>query len=258
LRPDLVVDALPGFEPSRELVEHFLAMGAEVVSANKALVAEYGPLLSALADRSDTLLSHSAAVGGSTPMIEAVTAAVARTPLQSIAGVVNGTCNFVIDRCAGGATLDHALAEARQRGFAEEDASEDLSGRDAERKLRILARRAFSQELTDVDVEALSEAAMEQVRDATADGVRLRQVARAWREGNHFRGTVKLERVPANSVLGSLSGEWNGLEITHTDDQVITVIGRGAGRWPTTEAVMADLFDALRRKMTEASCVRGA
>ena len=114
LRPDLVVDALPGIDPSRELVEHYLTLGADVVSANKVLIAEYAAPLTSLAERCGASLSYSAAVGGSTPMIEAVDAATVHGPIQSIAGVLNGTCNFVLDQCTAGEPLDQALAEARR------------------------------------------------------------------------------------------------------------------------------------------------
>jgi homoserine dehydrogenase len=105
--------------------------------------------------------------------------------------------------------------------------------------------------MSNVAVEPLTEAAAEQSRNAAADGVRLRQMATAWRECDEIVGTVKLERFPSASALGGLSGEWNALEISHEDARVITVTGRGAGRWPTTEAVMADLFDALRRRTSQ-------
>jgi homoserine dehydrogenase len=248
LRPDLVVDALPGTDLSRRLVEHFLATGADVVSANKTLIAECGDALAAVAARSGATLRYSASVGGSTPMIERVSRIAAHSRPASLAAVLNGTCNFVLDCCSNGATLQEALDQAKQRGFAEDDPADDLSGRDAARKLRILVRHGFGARLEHIEVEALDESIAEQARDAAAAGMRLRQISRASAQGDRIAGCVRFERVAADSALGHLTEERNGLEIVHSDGRKYFVAGRGAGRWPTTEAVMADLFDARRHR----------
>jgi homoserine dehydrogenase len=109
-------------------------------------------------------------------MIEAVDRRAAQAPVASIAAVLNGTCNFVLDRCAQGVTLEDALAEARQEGFAEADSQEDLSGRDASRKLRILARRAFGAEAQEVEAQVLDEAVARHAQEAVLRRMRLRQV----------------------------------------------------------------------------------
>jgi homoserine dehydrogenase len=248
VRADIVVDALPGIEPSGQLTAHFLSAGAHVVSANKALLAKAGVSLAPLAMRRGSTLSYSAAVGGSAPMIEAVDRCAAHAPIASIAAVLNGTCNFVLDRCAQGATLEEALDEARQAGFAESDSQEDTSGRDAARKLRILSRHAFSTEAEAVDLEALDERVARLAQDVAWAGMRLRQVARAARGDGEVRATVRFEEVPADSPFGRIGREWNALEILSHDGALQVVTGRGAGRWPTTEAVMADLFEAHRAR----------
>jgi homoserine dehydrogenase len=250
LRPDIVVDALPGIEPSRRLVDHFLATGADVVSANKTLIAEYGDALAATAARSGATLRYSASVGGSSPMIEWVSRIAAHDRPASLAAVLNGTCNFVLDCCSDGATLQEALDQAKQRGFAEDDPSDDLSGRDAARKLRILVRHGFGARLERIEVEALDESIAEQAQDAAAAGMRLRQISRASTKGDRVAGCVRFERVARDSALGELTQERNGLEIVYADGRKHFVAGRGAGRWPTTEAVMADLFDVRRQRWT--------
>ena len=101
LRPDIVVDALPGVEPSLRLIQHFLHLGAQVISANKAVIAEHGPALLEQA-RGKAMLRYSAAVGGAAPMIEAVDSVRIKQPIVSIAGVLNATCNVVLDLCAKG------------------------------------------------------------------------------------------------------------------------------------------------------------
>lgn len=243
LRPDVIVDALPGLEPSLALVRHFLSRGVHVVSANKTLIAHAGVELGALAAAHGASLVYSAAVGGSVPMIETLSRDKANGGIRAIAGVLNGTCNYVLDRCAAGLSLDDAVREAQQCGFAEADPSEDLSGRDAARKLRILARQAFQQELTTIEMEALDNAALTRARTTLRASESLRIIARARRAGDQLLGQVRLEAVAADDAFAQTRNEWNRLSVNYENGAEIAVSGRGAGRWPTTEAVMADLLD---------------
>jgi homoserine dehydrogenase len=247
---DIIVDALPGVEPSRDLVEHFLARGAHVVSANKALIATHGAALSALAKAHGAILHYSAAVGGATPMIETVDQLV-EYPIGHLAAVLNGTCNFILDACADGVTLTAAVAKAQSEGFAEADATEDISGRDAEHKLRILCRHAFRAEAKAIDIAHLDETEAKRAHEVVRMGKRLRQVARAARSGGDIDAQVRFEVVEADSLFGSLNREWNALEVVDTAGIVHRVAGRGAGRWPTTEAIMADLFELHRDRSAQ-------
>jgi homoserine dehydrogenase len=243
LKPDLVIDALPGLSPSFELLQYYLSQGIDVVTANKAVIAEDGVELAALARDSGAEFLYSGAIGGSAPMLEQCRQHAGN--IQSIAAVLNGTCNFVLDACARGATLTEAIAEAQRLGFAESDPTEDLSGRDAARKLQILTRVAFNVELPLV-LHALDEAVAAAGRTAALTGERLRQVARAERRNERVIVSVNFERVDAGSAFFDLAGEWNALGLTLANGELITIRGRGAGRWPTSEAVIADAFDIGR------------
>jgi homoserine dehydrogenase len=183
-------------------------------------------------------------------MIETVRRASSSGPLATIAAVLNGTCNFVLDSCADRASLEDALAEAKRRGFAEDNPTDDLSGRDAERKLRILAKHAFGTAPRHIETYPLDESIAREARNAAAGGSRLRQISRAWTEGGRVIASVKFERIDKDSTFGRLTQECNGLEILRSDGQQFLATGRGAGRWPTAEAVMADVFDSLRHRWT--------
>jgi len=248
LKPALVIDALPGIGVSADLLTHFLRRGVHVVSANKTVIAEYGAGLTSLASESSATLRYSAAVGGSAPMLEAVAAAKVSSSITQIAAVLNGTCNYVLDACADGTTLREAIAEAQRLGFAESDPSEDLSGRDAARKLQILVRHAFGTDLSAVPIQVLNESVVQAAREAAMNGKRLRQVARAERRNGGVAVSVGFEPTYADSPFHTLSGEWNALIITLANGETVTVRGRGAGRWPTAEAVMADVFDLVRAR----------
>jgi homoserine dehydrogenase len=248
LRPTLVIDALPGVEPSGSLLESYLAHGIDVVSANKAVIADRGVALGRVAQTSGATLRYAAAVGGSTPMLEMVSGANECGEIESVAAVVNGTCNFVLDRCAEGAGLENAVAEAQRCGFAEADPSDDLSGRDAEHKLKILAWQGLDAALDAVPLQALTEHVAQHAQDAARAGMKLRQVARLSRKGSRITAGVEFERVDPGSLFGALAGEWNGMEVRYTSGKTVAVRGRGAGRWPTVEAAMADVFDVIRAR----------
>jgi homoserine dehydrogenase len=239
---DIVVDALPGDGPSFALLSRCLAAGVHAVTANKQLVAAHGRALERLAAASGAELRYAAAVGGSAPMLEAVGRHAAAGGITGIAGILNGTTNFILDGCASGLAFGDAVRAAQERGFAEADPSQDLDGKDAERKLRILARSAFGREPDGIEVEPLDAERQASARLALRAGQALRQVARAWRDDAGLRGEVRLRALDASHPLAAVHAEWNALLITRDDGTTDLVRGRGAGRWPTTEAVVADLL----------------
>jgi homoserine dehydrogenase len=241
LRPDVVVDALPGIEPSLTLARHFLQHRVHVVSANKRLIAEHGVELSQLAARHGVSLRYSACVGGGAPMLEALHVD-SGAEAQAITGVLNGSCNYILDACINGMPFDDAVRQAQSLGFAEADPQDDLSGRDALCKLRVLARHAFGRELQVLDIEPLTADSIVRHRSALQPQPALRQVARAWRDANLVLGQIRLEAVDAAHALAGVHQEWNRLIITRADGTTTTVSGRGAGRWPTAESVLGDLL----------------
>jgi homoserine dehydrogenase len=249
LECDVVVDALPGLEPSTRLVAAFLTRGIDVVSANKAAIAQSGPSLSLLAARHGASLRYSAAVGGSAPMIEAVRRMAADGDIISMTAILNGTCNFVLEQCERGMLLQEAVRDAQERGLAEADVGEDLSGRDAARKLRILARHAFGREMDTLTVEGIQEDALDWLLPTAKDGERLRLIATAAKlQSGRVAGHVRPEWIGRDHPLSNVTGEWNALAITCTGGETTVVSGRGAGRrWPTAEALIADLHE-LRRE----------
>ena len=248
LQPDVVVDALPGLQPSQALARYYLAHGIAVVTANKALIATVGVELSELAARAGTSIRASAAVGGSTPMLEFIHRHSAAGPgaITSIAGVLNGTCNYVLDQCIAGADFASAVHTAQAHGFAEADPSDDLLGRDTSRKLQILARRAFGQPLDSVEIEPLNATTLHTKIGALREGARLRAIARATLRDGRIVGRIQLEQVAADDGFAGVSDEWNRLQVTLASGADSAVTGRGAGRWPTTEAMLADLFGLWR------------
>lgn len=239
---DVVVELIGGSDPAGGLVRAALAAGKPVVTANKLLVASDARLIHHPA------LRYSAAVGGAVPALEAVQAVADRARIVSLSGVLNGTCNYILDRIAAGCSWAQAVAEAQTHGFAEQDPRADLSGSDTVCKLQLLARRAFPHvdhhSVASVGIDSID---ADWVQAAARDGGRARLVGTARLENGRVHLEVKPQLVDATHPFAQIRNEENCLLIhtDHSDPQHVWT-GRGAGRWPTTAAVMADLFDLSR------------
>jgi homoserine dehydrogenase len=243
LGADLLVEALSEGRPAERLIRKALARGMDVVTADKQAVAFDLAGLQAAAEAGGARLAYSAAVGGGSPMLETVRAARRHGPIVEIQAVLNGTCNFILDRVAQGASFADALEEARKAGFAEEDPSSDLEGHDAAAKLRILAWEAFGVILEDAAVERV---ALDAEVAAGLAGKSVKQVGRLVRRGDEITARVDLVEVGEDSPFRNLRGERNALLAQGDDGGVWTCKGRGAGRWPTAESVLADVADVRR------------
>jgi len=237
-QPDVVVEAISEASTGLALIRAALSRGVDVISANKQAVGGDLPALAALAAASGARLLYSASVGGGAPLIETVRRARAHGPVVAIEAVLNGTCNFILNRLAEGQHFDAALAAARAAGFAEEDPSADLTGLDAAAKLAILAHEAAGWRLA-VDTVPRQTLSAHLVLPAG----RVRQVARL--HAGRGEATVAFEAVDGDGLFADLADEGNALRATTTDGRVFTAQGRGAGRAPTAESVWADLADLL-------------
>lgn len=242
---DVVVELLGGREPARGLISWALHLGRHVVTANKALLAGEVDALAERAARRGAALRFSAGVGGALPALEAVRRAAASGAVRSIAGVLNGTCNFVLDRCAAGATFAEAVTLARDAGYAEADPSLDLDGSDAAQKLSLLIREAFGETLPweEMPRQGIGELDDQAVAEAARRGRRVRLVASCERTAEGLSARVELLELPPDHPLAKPTGAGNALAIELADGEVTTIEARGAGRWPTSEAVLADLYD---------------
>ncbi len=249
---DVVVELIGGTDPAGDLIHAALLAGKPVVTANKLLIAEDARL------DGHRGLRYSAAVGGAVPALEAVRALAhchSSRRIVSLSGVLNGTCNYILDRIAAGCSWEQAVTEAQAHGFAEQDPSADLSGSDTVCKLRLLARLAFPETdahyVSSTGIDAID---LDWVQAAARDGQRARLVGTAQLADGRVHLEVKPQLVDASHPFAQIRNEENCLLIDngHSDSQHIWT-GRGAGRWPTTAAVMADLFDLSRERRAVAS-----
>jgi homoserine dehydrogenase len=243
---DIVAESIGGQNPAFGLVEAALKRGQDVVTANKEIYARRFGELDAAAKASGAEIRVSACVGGGVPVIEAVDKAVAEgRTIVSIEGVANGTSNFVLDEMEAGLTLEAAIKLAQEAGYAEADPSADIDGWDAASKMAILARRGMGLSLSPDDAERDSLRPLTQgdIAAAAKRGQRLRQVGRVDRDGLY---TVKVAALPQDAFLAGARGPENRFRIVFSDGSEQMISGLGAGRWPTAEAMFADLLDLHR------------
>jgi len=237
---DAVVELLGGREPAGRLIRESLDLGRSVVTANKALLAEeIGPLAD-LAARRGACLLYSASVGGALPALETVRRAAALGRIRALSGVLNGTCNFVLDRCLAGSSFPVAVAEAQAAGYAEADPALDLDGSDTAQKLALLAREAFGAGLRWNEIPRQG---IEGLDGLLSSGKTVRLVAACERTADGLVASVCPRELPDGHLFARAAGAGNALRIEMEDGSLTELTAEGAGRWPTSAAVLADLHD---------------
>jgi len=245
---DVVIEAIGGIEPALRIAEWTLRGGRELVTANKELLAAHGSRLHALACMHGGTLRYVAAVGGGVPVLRLLDDALgAGTPVK-IRGILNGTTNFVLGRLEWGLDLDEALRIARGAGFAEEDASRDLDGRDAAAKIALVAWAAYgvAPESLVVRRRSLLPDPARYVRLAQRCGGVVRQVAECVLAGSDVVASVEPLIVSSGSALSRIRNEQNHVEVHSGWSAPLTASGPGAGGTPTATALLADLLCTAR------------
>ncbi len=249
LSADVVMEQIGGLDPATDLVCAALARGQDVVTANKEIYARRFAKLMEAAKAGNSELRASASVGGGVPVIEAVDKARAEgRQFVAIEGVANGTCNFVLDEMEAGKTLDEAVKLAQEAGYAEADPTADVDGWDAASKIAILARKGMGLELSpdDAEKDSLRKVTLADIQNAAAEGKRIRQVGHISMEGGQTHYSVKLDPLPTDAFLAGARGPENRFVLKLADGSEQRISGLGAGRWPTAEAMFADLLDLHR------------
>jgi homoserine dehydrogenase len=253
---DLVIELMGGIEPARTLVLTAIASGADVVTGNKALLANHGPELFAAAEQVGAQLSYEAAVGGAIPIIRPLRDSLAGDRIERILGIVNGTTNFILDRMdTTGASLEDALATATELGYAEADPTADIGGYDAAQKAAILASLAFhtSVPVGAVHREGITGVTPEQVDSARRAGFVVKLLAICERlvddetgeEGVSARVYPAL--VPRSHPLAAVHGANNAVFVEAAAAGPLMFYGAGAGGVQTASAVLGDLVAIARR-----------
>lgn len=240
---DLAVELVGGVNSAGAYVRRALSRGCDVVTANKALLADRGAELFELAARHEARIGFEASVCGGLPIIRALGRGLAGDSIDSIEGILNGTCNYVLTRMEEGLDFDDALRDAQRLGFAEADPSLDVDGSDAAQKLQILAELAFDLPMVSSEVMSLRGVTRRTVTKALSRGRVIRQIATAERRGSGVMLRVATQEIPRSHALASVRNEMNGVVIRGRAVGEVLLVGRGAGSMPTAAAVLSDVVE---------------
>ena len=246
---DIVVELIGGTRIARDLVLEAIANGKHVVTANKALLATHGNRIFAAAQKRGVMVAFEAAVAGGIPIIKALREGLSANRIEWIAGIINGTSNFILSemRDKGIAFVD-ALAEAQRLGYAEADPSFDIEGVDAAHKLTILSALAFGipMQLGRCYREGISRLTREDIAYAEAFGYRIKLLGITKRSDKGIELRVHPTLVPARRLIANVEGVMNGILVKGDAVGATLYYGAGAGAQPTASAVVADLVDVTR------------
>jgi homoserine dehydrogenase len=251
---DVVVELIGGADGvARMLVESAIAARKPVVTANKAMLAVHGAELASAAEAAGVPLGFEAAVAGGIPVIKAVREGLAGNRITRIAGILNGTCNYILTRMASeGREFAEVLSDAQRLGYAEADPSFDIDGIDAAHKLAILAALAFGRPVAfqAVYVEGIRRVSALDVGFAQELGYRIKLLGLARATDAGIEARVHPCMVPEGALLARVDGVYNAVVAEGDFVGRLMLEGRGAGAGPTASAVVADLVDIARGRMT--------
>lgn len=245
----IVVELIGGVEPARTLVLKAIANGKHVVTANKALIAIHGNEVFQAAQERGVMVAFEAAVGGGIPIIKAIREGLAGNRIEWLAGIINGTGNFILTEMLDkGRDFETALREAQRLGYAEADPAFDVEGIDAAHKLTILAAIAFGIPLQfdKVYTEGISQITQADIDYAEQLGYRIKHLGIARDAGDAIELRVHPTLVPRRQLLANVMGVMNAVLIKGDAVGQILYYGAGAGAEPTASAVVADLVDVVR------------
>ncbi len=250
----IIVELIGGYEPARELVLRAIANGKHVVTANKALIARHGNEIFAAAQKQGVMVAFEAAVAGGIPIIKALREGLAANRIEWVAGIINGTTNFILTEMRDkGRDFADVLAEAQRLGYAEADPTFDVEGIDAAHKLTIIASIAFGIPLQfdRIYTEGISAITREDVEYAGQLGYRIKHLGFTRRTANGIELRVHPTLIPHRRLIANVDGVMNAVLVKGDAVGPTLYYGAGAGREPTASAVIADLVDVVRTLTTD-------
>ena len=246
---DIVVEVMGGEEPAREYILDSLSKGRWVVTANKELMAKYGPELLAKATAGGADILFEASVGGGIPIVSPLKRDLSANEITSLRAIINGTTNYILTQMSReGTPFDEALRQAQDLGYAEADPTSDIEGHDAAYKLAILASLAFHGHvrLSDIHREGITQLTPRDFRYAAELGYAIKLLAIGRRDADGIGVRVHPALVPQEELLAKVDGVLNAVQVEGDLVGRVLFQGAGAGSQPTTSAIMADVLEAAR------------
>lgn len=246
----IVVEVIGGLHPAADFVRRCLLAGKSVVTSNKEMVAEFGAEFLEIAKENNLNFLFEASVGGGIPIIRPISQCLAANEINEIAGILNGTTNFILTRMIhDGMSFEDALALAQKLGYAERNPAADIEGHDACRKICILASLAYGRHVLpqDVHTEGITKISLQDVRYAAAWGGVIKLIGRAKKlPDGRLSVMVSPAFIKKESQLANVDDVFNGIMVRGDATGDVVFYGRGAGKLPTASAVVADVIDAVK------------
>jgi homoserine dehydrogenase len=253
---DIVVELIGGYTLAKELVLEAIAAGKHVVTANKALLAVHGTEIFAAASAKGVMVAFEAAVAGGIPIIKALREGLTANRIQWVAGIINGTTNFILSEMRDkGLAFDVALKDAQRLGYAEADPTFDIEGVDAAHKLTLMSAIAFGipVQFDKAYIEGITKLETADIKYAEQLGYRIKLLGITKRTAKGVELRVHPTLIPAKRLIANVEGAMNAV-VAHADAVGTTLYyGKGAGAEPTASAVIADLVDITRLHSADAA-----
>ena len=246
---DIVVELIGGDSVAKELVLQAIANGKHVVTANKALLAKHGNEIFAAAQKKGVMVAFEAAVAGGIPIIKALREGLTANRIEWIAGIINGTTNFILSEMRDkGLSFDVVLKEAQRLGYAEADPTFDVEGVDAAHKLSIMSAIAFGNSMSfdQAHIEGISQLDAADIRYAEQLGYRIKLLGITKRTSEGVELRVHPTLIPTRRLIANVEGAMNAVLVKGDAVGPTLYYGKGAGAEPTASAVIADLVDVTR------------
>lgn len=242
------VETMGGLHPAYEFTKSLLLKGVNVVTSNKELVATYGPELLEIARKKNVNYLFEASVGGGIPIIKPMCSSLMSNKIEKIAGILNGTTNFILTEMINkNKSFSDALSDAQDKGYAERNPAADIEGHDACRKLAILSSLAWGNYVNykDIVTEGITEITLDDVKYADRLGYVIKLIGFAEKKDKIF-ARVSPMLIPKKHPLASVTGVFNAIVVKGNYLGTSMFYGRGAGKFPTASAVVADVIESVR------------
>jgi homoserine dehydrogenase len=245
----IVIELMGGYEPAHTFVLEAIAKGKHIVTANKALLATYGNEIFPAAQKNAVDIGFEASVGGTIPIIKTLKESLAANKINSIMGIMNGTCNFILTKMTDESKMfDVVLKEAQKLGFAEADPTFDIKGTDTAHKMSIILSLAYGKKvnLKDIYLEGITKISRDDIGFARELGYRIKLLAIAMLKNGAVEARIHPTMIPSSHLLANVNQNYNAFHIMGDASGPVFLFGQGAGMMPTASAVFSDIIDSAR------------
>lgn len=253
----IVVELMGGYEPARTFVLDAISNGKHVITANKALLATYGNEIFPAAQKKAVDIGFEASVGGTIPIIKTLKESLVANKINSIMGIMNGTCNFILTKMTDeDKAFDTVLKEAQKLGFAEADPTFDIEGIDTAHKMAIILSLAYGKkvDMKDIYLEGITKISREDIGFARELGYRIKLLAIAMLKNGAVEARIHPTMIPSGHLLANVNQNYNAFHIVGDFSGPVFLFGQGAGMMPTASAVFSDIIDSARNVLNGTNC----